>query len=106
MELIGPIATTTRKCDPRPRMDAGTTKPWVFRLLVVWAFLLVPWAPFFLLSGMAFDAGPSIQAYAFVWSVWTYPFVLITAALLRRKVPLLVLLPTLNLVGFLLSGWR
>jgi len=87
-------------------MDAETTKPWVFRLLVVWAFLLVPWAPFFLFSGMAFDAGPSIHAYVFVGSVWTYPFVLLTAALLRRKVPLLVVLPCLNLLGFLISGLR
>jgi hypothetical protein len=85
-------------------METKTTEPWVFALLIVWVVLFVPWAPFALLSGMAFDAGPSIHAYVFFWSLWTYPFVVLTAVLLRRKVPMLVILPCLNFIAFLISG--
>jgi hypothetical protein len=73
--------------------------------LAVWCILLVPWALFALLAGMAFDAGPTWQAYTFVWSVWTYPVTLAIAALLRRRVPWLICAPLLNLAGFLIAGF-
>jgi len=70
----------------------------------VWGVLLTPWAPFAMLSGMAFDGGHTIHAYVFVWSLLTYPVALLIAAIFRRKMALLVLLPCLNIFAFLISG--
>jgi len=72
--------------------------------LFIWSVLLIPWLPFALLSGMAFDAGRTTAAYVFVWSAWTYPISVAIAFALRRKIPAFVLLPLLNVFGFLLSG--
>jgi hypothetical protein len=47
---------------------------------------------------MAFDAGPTIDIYIFVWSVWTYPVVLLISVILKKKEPLLALLPALNFI--------
>jgi len=74
--------------------------------LIVWFVLLVPWLPFAMLSGMAFDGGPTPQAYLFFWSVITYPVAVGIAAVSRKRVPLLVLLPLLNVIGFFASGAR
>lgn len=42
-------------------------------LFFIWVILLVPWLVIAPLSGMAFDGGYTVSAYAFVLSVWTYP---------------------------------
>lgn len=73
-------------------------KPAVKIMLGIWFLLLIPWLPFAGLSGMAFDGGYTLQAYIFVWAVWTYPITLGIAFLSRRKHPGLVWLPFLNLV--------
>jgi hypothetical protein len=73
-------------------------------LFIVWLVLLLPWFLFAGLSGMAFDAGPSAEAYTFVWSVWTYPVTLGIAAVLRRWVPWIVLLPFLNMAACIAPG--
>jgi hypothetical protein len=39
------------------------------------------------------------------WSVSTYPVAIVIAAFLRRRIQLLVLLPCVNVVAFLISGW-
>lgn len=39
--------------------------------------LLLPWLPFALLSGMAFDGGDTLHARFFLLSVWTYPVAVI-----------------------------
>lgn len=78
---------------------------WTTVALVIWCILLVPWVPFALLSGMAFDAGYTINAYIFVCSLLTYPVAILAAALGRRKKAFLALLPCVNLVGFLISGF-
>jgi hypothetical protein len=75
-------------------------------LLILWSVLLVPWLPFALLSGLAFDGGPTPQAYFFVWSVLSYPVAVGIAVLSRKRFPVLLLLPFLNLIGFILSGAR
>jgi hypothetical protein len=51
---------------------------------------------------MSFDAGDKWQVYVAVWSIWLYPVTTLIAYLCRRKVPLLVLLPALNVVGALI----
>lgn len=66
-------------------------------LFFLWGILLLPWLAFCPLSGMAFDPGPSFEAYLLVISICTYPLPVIIAAIYRKRAPLLVLLPFLNL---------
>jgi len=68
-------------------------------LFVIWVILLLPWLPFFLASGMAFDGGPTLRAYVFVGSLWTYPVSVVIVANFRQQKPLLALLPVLNIIG-------
>jgi hypothetical protein len=75
------------------------TRPLVRGILVFWFLLAIPWSPVALLSGMAFDGGDRWQAYLFVCSMWLYPVTVSTATLCRKKLPILVLLPLLNVVG-------
>jgi hypothetical protein len=77
---------------------------WVKRWLVLWFVLLIPWFPFAALAGLAFDGGPTWSAYMFVWAIWTYPITLATAFSFRRKIPFLVFLPMLNVIGFAIGG--
>ena len=67
-------------------------------LFIAWLILLLPWVPLFLLSGMAFDAGP-LRAYIFIGSLWTYPVSVVIVAIFREKKPLLAFLPILNILG-------
>ena len=78
-------------------------QPYVAVWLIIWCLLLVPWGLFAALSGMAFDGGYTFSAYLFAWSVWTYPVSLTIAFIFRRKYPALVFLPTIHIVGALLS---
>lgn len=80
----------------RPTRQNPTAARYVF---VFWAVLLVPWLLLAPLSGMAFDGGYNAEAYAFAWSVWTYPITVGIAAVCRRWVPWVVLLPLLNIAG-------
>ena len=73
-------------------------------VLLLSLVLLVPWLMMAPLAAMAFDPGPSPGAYVFVWSAWTYPICVVLVAVFRRKAPLIVLLPCLNVVGFFLGG--
>jgi hypothetical protein len=70
-----------------------------FILFVIWLFLLLPWVPFFFLSGMAFDGGPTLRACIFVGFFWTYPISVFIVAIFRERKPLLALLPVLNILG-------
>jgi hypothetical protein len=76
---------------------------WSKSLLMLWAFLLVPWAAPAMGSSMAFEDGHTIGAYVFVWSVLTYPISVLIAAIFRRKVQWLVFLPCANIVAALLA---
>ena len=84
-----------------PTRQSPTAAKYVF---VFWAVLLIPWLLLAPLSGMAFDAGYKAEAYAFVWSVWTYPITVGIVAVCRRWVPWIVLLPLLNIAGCSASG--
>jgi hypothetical protein len=70
----------------------------------LWIALLIPWLPFFLLSGMAFDGGYTAEAYVFFWSVASYPVTVIFAALMRKRMPASILLPLLSIGGVLMSS--
>ncbi|MCU1286356.1 MAG: hypothetical protein JWO13_2706 [Acidobacteriales bacterium] len=72
-------------------------------VLTLWVLLLVPWLLMLPISGMAFDAGPTRAAYIFVCSFWTYPVAVFLAAVFKRKTPLIVALPLVNLVGVFLN---
>jgi hypothetical protein len=79
-----------------PTRQTPTAARYIF---FFWAVLLIPWLLVAPLSGMAFDAGYTAEAYAFVWSVWTYPITVGIVAVCRRWVPWIVLLPLLNIAG-------
>jgi hypothetical protein len=79
-----------------PTRQSPTAARYVF---LFWALLLIPWFLVAPLSGMAFDGGYSAKAYAFVWSVWTYPITVGIVAVCRRWVPWIVLLTLLNMAG-------
>jgi hypothetical protein len=68
-------------------------------VLIFWIVLLIPWLIIAPLSGMAFDGGDTAGAYAFFWSVLTYPITVGIAAVFRKRVPWMILLPLLNLTG-------
>jgi hypothetical protein len=78
------------------------TKPLIIGILFFWFVLAIPWLPVALLSPMVFEGGYTWKAYLFVWSMWLYPITTSVAFLCRRRDPLLVLLPILNIVGTLL----
>jgi hypothetical protein len=46
-------------------------------------------------SGMAFDAGDTIDAYSFVAVAWIYPVLVAVAFFFRRRKPQLIWLPVL-----------
>ena len=53
--------------------QADGLRVWLLRLvMVLWIILLMPWLPFALRSGMAFDAG-IVRASIFVFFAWMYP---------------------------------
>jgi hypothetical protein len=79
-----------------PTRQTPTAAKYVF---VFWVVLLIPWLLFAPLSVMILDAGQTAQAYGFIWSVWTFPIMVGVAAVVRRWVPWLVLLPLLNFAG-------
>ncbi len=73
-------------------------------VFIFWIVLLIPWLLIAPLSAMAFDGGYTAEAYALVWSVWTYPITVALTAVLRRWVVWAVWLPLLNLTGCFSSG--
>ena len=80
-------------------------------VLILWLFLLLPWLWLCPASGMAFDPGPSVEAYILMISICTYPIPVVVAAIYRKKVPAIVFLPLLNVAvltacGFLESLWK
>ena len=85
-------------------MKKLTPKEVATRLFFIWLVLLLPWLFLAPLSLMAFDAGPTFKAYVFVWSIWTYPVPVGIAALVRKKVPAIALLPCLNIVACVVAG--
>ena len=81
------------------------TKPLIKCILALWIVLLFPW---FLSAGIAaqvFEAGDIWQAYLFVSSVWLYPVSVYIAFFSRQRIPLLVLLPLLNVAGLFLADF-
>jgi hypothetical protein len=73
-------------------------------LFFIWLFLLLPWLLLAPLSLMAFDAGPTFKAYVFVWSIWTFPVSVGIVAIVRKKAPVIALLPCLNVMACFVSG--
>jgi hypothetical protein len=90
----------------QPKSEFGFTEtaPLVKGLILAWFVLLIPWLPFAALAGMASDGGVPLTAYVFVGAIWSYPISLWIAFVARRKMPVLVLLPLLNVAAFCLVG--
>jgi hypothetical protein len=78
--------------------------PIVTALFWLWVILLIPCIPFIPLSAMAFDAGYTVDAYVFFWSVASYPVTVAIAGFMRKKMPGLVFLPFLNFIVPLTFG--
>ena len=76
---------------------------WTKSLLMLWAFLLVPWGVPAMASSMAFEDGNTISAYVFVGAVLTYPISVLIAAIFRREVRWLIFLPCVNIVAALFA---
>jgi hypothetical protein len=66
--------------------------------------LLIPWVPMLLVSGMAFDAGNTIEAYIYITFFLSYPATVIIAALMRERKPAFAFLPLLSICGVLMSA--
>lgn len=91
--------------DSATKMEGEATARSTKILLGVWLLLLVPWLFFAPLSAMVFDAGYTFDAYLLVWSVWTYPIMVLAAALLRKKKADFVFLPLINFSCRFSSLW-
>jgi hypothetical protein len=77
--------------------------PWVKGTLVLWTTTLPITLLFAALSGMAADAGDHWWVDVFIWSAFTYPLSIIAGFLFRRKRPVLVLLPCVNIALWLFA---
>jgi hypothetical protein len=57
--------------------------------------------------GLAFDEGHTLKVYAFVWSIGSYPAVVLIALVLAlaRKEPRFALLPFINGLVFCITGF-
>jgi hypothetical protein len=86
------------RVDPRPPLSRTVTV-----MLIVWCVLAIPWFPFAVLAGLAFDGGYTLGAYVFVWSWQSYPFLLAIAFFCRRRRPQLIWLPALSIVAVAVS---
>jgi hypothetical protein len=84
-------------------MDGVPHIDWTSSVLMMWAFLLVPWIPLAIGTNMTFEDGYTIRACVVMASVLTYPMMLALAAILRRKRRWLVFLPCINLAAVLLA---
>ena len=73
-------------------------------LYVFWIMLLLPWLPVAGASAMAFDPGPTFQAYLLITCVWTYPVTVFLAFILRQRVRMIGFLPFLNFVALIFYG--
>jgi hypothetical protein len=89
-----------------PAASLPPLNPAVKAALIFWTVVFIPWFPFMMLSGLAFEGGDNWYAYALVWSMWTYPIMVAILFVFRRwkRAPLLALLPVLNIVGCSVSG--
>lgn len=86
-------------------MERVPSGRWINVLLKVWYALFIPWLPFAFVAGTASDAGNTIHVHVFLASFYTYPIAVLIAAALYHKRRWLVLLPGLNLLGFLIAGF-
>ena len=75
-------------------------------MLTIYFAILVPWIPFFTLmgSGMAFEAGKTFDAYAFVVTAWGYPVLVAISYFFRRRKPQLIWLPMIALAALLFQA--
>jgi hypothetical protein len=73
-------------------------------LLIIWVVLLIPWLPFALASGMAFDNGNTAGAWLLVLSTWLYGPAVFGAFKLRTRYTAAVFLPIVSVAGVMLSN--
>ena len=85
-------------------MNKQTLQQIAAGLFLLWLALLLPWLIFASLAGMAFDAGPKVAVYVFVWSIWTYPISVGFVWKYRDDIPLIALLPCLNIGTCVIAG--
>jgi hypothetical protein len=73
-------------------------------LFVLWVLLLLPWVILAPLSGVAFDGGPDLAAYACVAGIWTYPISVAAVWRYKNDIPAIALLPLLNIAAWAIAG--
>jgi hypothetical protein len=81
-----------------------STPLWAKTVLAAWMLTLPITILFASVSGMAADGGYHPSVYIFMGAAFTYPISIVLAISFRRKFPLLVLLPCLNVVVWFISG--
>jgi len=85
-------------------MDKQTLDQVAAALFLLWVVLLLPWIVLGPMSAMAFDAGPKLEVYVFVGSIWTYPISVGLVWMFRNDRPLISFLPLINIALAFLSG--
>ena len=86
-------------------MNKQTLEQVASALFFVWIALLLPWLVLAPLAAMAFDFGAKFAVYVFIGSIWTYPVSVGVAWKLQQFNPLIALLPCINIVVSLVSGF-
>lgn len=77
--------------------QAPRTRNSVRLILLVWLFLMFPWAYYAMMSPLFFSTGSTAEDHQFFWKLWTYPVAVAAAILLRRRAPILVVLPATSM---------
>lgn len=73
-------------------------------LFLTWNILLLPWMVVSPFLAMGFDAPPTFSVYLGVWSVWSYPVSVGIVWMFRKKCPLTILFPCLNLLAIVVAS--
>jgi hypothetical protein len=84
--------------------ESQSTTFWAKGVLTVWLLTLPVTIVFAALSGMASEGGYNWRVYIFMGAAFTYPVSIILAFIFRRRVPLLVFLPCLNIIVWFVTG--
>jgi hypothetical protein len=74
-------------------------------LLIISVVLLVPWAPYAMVSGMAFDGWPdhARATIVVVTVMWSYPFLVALGYVISTWFAWAILLPWVDILIFLIA---